>query len=296
MTSIARSALSKVVKALWTIIFIGVTALCAAAQGGTAKPLTIGVIDELYSQTLGERRALNIYLPQGYKPNGTTKYPVIYLLDGGVDEDFIHVTGIVQFDTFPWVARIPPSIVVGIVNMDRRRDFTFPTTVDAERKRNPTSGHSDKFIAFLRDELQPFIQKKYRASGARTLIGESLGGLLATEILLKQPSLFDKYIIVSPSLWWDNGSLLSAPADAIKVNKTAASVYIGIGKEGLAPTETPHVGEVDANVLADKLRNAGDTNLKVIFDYLPNENHATIGHQAVFNAFRSLYPPSKAEQ
>jgi len=287
-----------VFKHLLLIFFVCVFGVLAAAQKPSekVKPLTIGFADELYSRALGEERVVNIYLPDGYKSNDTAKYPVIYLLDGGMDEDFIHVTGIVQFDTFPWVARIPSSIVVGIVNVDRRRDFTFPTTLDAERKRNPTSGHSDKFIAFLKDELQPFIEKKYRGSSSRTLIGESLGGLLATEILFEQPLLFDKYIIVSPSIWWDNGSLLKGSTDALRDRKTPMDVYIGVGKEGLAPTEAPHVGEVDANLLAEKLTKIGNKELRVSFDYLPNENHATIAHQAIFNAFRMLYPPAKAEQ
>jgi hypothetical protein len=65
-------------------------------------------------------------------------------------------------------------------------------------------------------------------------------------------------------------------------------VYIGVGKEGLAPTEQPHVMEVDANLLKEKIENYNNKNLKVYFDYLPGEDHATIGHQAVLNAFRQL--------
>jgi hypothetical protein len=67
-------------------------------------------------------------------------------------------------------------------------------------------------------------------------------------------------------------------------------VYIGVGKEGLTPTKIPRVMEVDANVLADKLRTAGRGAVNVIFDYLPQEDHATIMHQAVFNAFRLIFP------
>ncbi len=62
---------------------------------------------------LGENRILNIYLPEGYKQEDTTKYPVIYLFDGSADEDFIHIVGIVQFNNFEWINRVPKSIVVG---------------------------------------------------------------------------------------------------------------------------------------------------------------------------------------
>ncbi|HEX8459991.1 MAG TPA: alpha/beta hydrolase-fold protein, partial [Segetibacter sp.] len=92
------------------------------------KPFVLGVIDEIQSKELGEKRILNIYLPEGYNAKDTIKYPVIYLLDGSADEDFIHVVGLVQFNSFEWINLVPKSIVVGIATVDRRRDFTFPTT------------------------------------------------------------------------------------------------------------------------------------------------------------------------
>ncbi|MGZ3932828.1 MAG: alpha/beta hydrolase, partial [Bacteroidia bacterium] len=248
-----------------------------------------GVIEELQSVELGEKRILNIYLPEGYNKNDTIKYPVIYLLDGSADEDFIHIAGLVQFNSFPWISRLPPSIVVGIANTDRKRDFTFPSTAEDESKKFPTTGHSQQFIAFIEKELQPFIERNYKTTPSKkTIIGESLGGLLATEILLKKPGLFNKYIIISPSLWWDNGSLLNQTTDRLKEITAKTEIYIGVGKEGLAPTKAPHVMEVEANVLADKLKSAAAKNLSVYFDYLPEENHATIGHQAVLNAFKVL--------
>jgi predicted alpha/beta superfamily hydrolase len=79
--------------------------------------------------------------------------------------------------------------------------------------------------------------------------------LLATEILLKKSSIFNKYIIVSPSLWWDNGSLLNEQSEILlKSFASKTDIYIGIGKEGLTPTKIPRVMEVDANLLADKLK------------------------------------------
>lgn len=257
----------------------------------STKPFVLGVIEEIQSVELGEKRTLNIYLPEGYKQNDTTKYPVIYLLDGSADEDFIHVVGIVQFNNFEWINRVPKSIVVGIASVDRRRDFTYPTTVEADKKRFPTTGHSDKFIAFIEKELQPYIDKKYKTSSSRTIIGQSLGGLLATEILFKKPNLFNKYIIISPSLWWDNGSLLNlAPAILQENYSQQIDIYIGVGKEGLTPTDPPHVMEVDANLLAEKIKSTKSKNVITYFDYLPQEDHATISHQAIFNAFRMLYP------
>ncbi len=252
------------------------------------KDIVLGVADEITSVLLSEKRVLNIYLPEGYSTD-TAHYPVIYLLDGGVDEDFIHTVGLVQFNTFPWVNRIPRSIVVGIANTDRKRDMAFPTTVKSDKEKYPTTGGSDKFIAFLEKELQPYIQKQYRAGGAKMLIGQSLAGLLATEVLFKKPYLFDKYVIISPSLWWDNGSLLKQKMAVPGVAQNT-KIYVGVGKEGPAPSVEPHTMEGDAKQLVEKINGAGNKKVKVYFDYLPDEDHATIEHQAIFNAFRKLYP------
>jgi predicted alpha/beta superfamily hydrolase len=254
------------------------------------KPFVLGVVDEIQSTELSEKRILNIYLPEGYNPNDAVKYPVVYLLDGSANEDFIHITGLYQFNSFEWINRVPKSIIVGIGTVDRRRDFTFPTTITEDAQKYPTTGHSDRFIAFLKTELQPYIDKKYKTSASKTIIGQSLGGLLATEILFKYPELFSEYIIVSPSLWWDNGSLLSYTSEKLKTSTTKLKIYIGVGKEGLTATKIPHVMETDAKLLAEKVKKVKNGSISVYFDYLPQEDHATIMHQAVFNALRLLNP------
>jgi len=284
-----------------TILFLTLM-LCALVAFGqkkgksdqvvTSKPFVLGVIDEIPSKELAEKRILNIYLPEGYNPDDSIKYPVIYLLDGSADEDFIHIAGLVQFYNFEWINQLPKSIVVGIANVDRQRDFTFPSTIKSKIP-TPTAGHSDKFISFIEKELQPYIESKYHGNTNRTIIGQSLGGLLATEILLTKPALFNKYIIISPSLWWDNGSLLGQnPAILTESFTQQTDIYIAVGKEGLTPTEIPRVMEVDANLLADKLKETKSETVNVFFDYLPLENHATIMHKAVMNSFDFLYPAS----
>lgn len=256
----------------------------------TSKPFVLGSIVELQSKVLGEKRVLNVYLPEGYDQGDTINYPVVYLLDGSADEDFIHTVGLFQFNTFSWIDRVPKSIVVGIATVDRRRDFTFPSTIESEKKNYPTTGHSDKFISFLENELKPFINSRYKTNLSAMLIGQSLGGLLATEVLLKKPELFNKYLIISPSIWWDNGSLLNQPIQKIEQLNQRTDVYVAVGKEGLTPSEQPRVMEVDANLLVEKLKGSKNKNVEIIFDYLPDEDHATISHQAIFNGLRMLYP------
>lgn len=110
-------------------------------------------------------------------------YPLIYLLDGSANEDFVHVAGVVQFLTM--IGAIPASIIAGIANVDRKRDFTFATTIAQDKMDYPATGKAAKFMAFIEKELQPFIQKKYKTNTVTTIIGQSLGGLFATEVLLK---------------------------------------------------------------------------------------------------------------
>jgi predicted alpha/beta superfamily hydrolase len=249
-------------------------------QPGGQTVFALGVVDKIQSAELGESRILNIYLPDGYSPDSSKTYPVIYLLDGSDNEDFIHVVGIVQF--LNMIELMPESIVVGIANVDRRRDFTFPTSIEKDKKAYPTTGSSARFISFIEKELEPYIENKYKTSQIKTIIGQSLGGLLATEILLRKPFLFDNYIIVSPSLWWNNESLLTAaPGLLIKSSIKNKQVIISVGAEGKEM-------ENDAKKLSEILRLSGTASLQ--FLYLPNENHLTILHNSVYKSFELLYP------
>lgn len=128
-----------------TTLICLITLLSCRTWAQQPKPISFGEKYEITSTQLSERRTLNIYLPLGYNKADTTKYPVIYLLDGGLDEDFIHVAGLVQFNSFPWVHRVQPSIVVGIVNVDRKRDMSFPTTMKSEKQKYPTAGGSHSY-------------------------------------------------------------------------------------------------------------------------------------------------------
>lgn len=266
-----------------TLTTLALTALISnALQAQTtpgARPFVLGETLEIQSAILSETRPLNVYLPPGYSPDSLKRYPVIYLLDGSADEDFIHIAGLVQFGTFSWINMLPKSIVVGIGNIDRRRDFTFPTRNEQDKKDNPTAGHSARFMDFIEKELQPFVERTYKTDGRRTIIGQSLGGLLATEILFRKPHLFDHYIIVSPSLWWDDQSLLLAEPAAFSGKK---SVYIAVGKEG-------EVMERDAAALHQKLKSYGRTDCDLYFRFFEKQTHADVLHLAVYDAFEQVY-------
>ena len=241
--------------------------------------VSIGEVKKIQSSSLGEERILNIYLPSNYHEDSTARFQVIYLLDGSANEDFLHITGLVDFLSTYGI--IPPSIVVGIANVDRKRDFTFPTTVEQDKKDFPTTGSSEKFIAFIEKELLNWTDKNYRTSSKRVLIGQSLGGLLACEILLKKPALFSDYIIVSPSLWWDNQSLLEKAPSLLqnKINPEL-KICISVGSEG-------DEMEIPARKMHELTKDIYDSQ----FFYLPEENHATILHRSVYRSLEILFKP-----
>ncbi len=251
------------------------------AQKEDRKPLTIGDIRTLHSNILNEDRILNIYLPGKY--DTSKNYPVIYLLDGTMNEDFLHITGLVQF--FNLMFQMPDFIIVGIANVDRRRDFTFHTDLKDLKKSYPTTGHSAEFIQFIKEELQPFISSNYKTNQTRYLVGQSLGGLLATEILLKEPELFTHYLIVSPSLWWDNESLLKNAKGLLgKQPELPLYVFIAVGKG------EDKIMIRDANNLRDILLKSGKKNLALDFKLMTDDNHATILHNAIYEALVKLFP------
>lgn len=251
-----------------------------SAQGGNVKPLTIGEIRTLKSKILNEDRTLNIYFPQNF--DKAKSYPVIYLLDGSLNEDFIHVTGLVQF--FNQMYSMPETIVVGIANIDRKRDFTFHTDLKDLQKDYPTTGHSDKFISFLEKELKPYIENQFKVTD-KYVFGQSLGGLLATEILLKKPELFNNYFIISPSLWWDDESLLKSANQLLtKIPDTKKFIYISVGK-GEHPVMVK-----DAEDLYDVLKKSGKKNWTVEYKMMETDNHATILHRSLYEGLVKLFP------
>jgi len=280
-------------KLLFTIILLFILSFGIAAQTKmpirNSKEFVLGTIHTIHSDILGEDRIINVYLPEEYDQN--KKYPVIYLLDGSADEDFIHIVGIVQFNTFAWVNRMPKSIVIGIANTNRKLNFTAMSKRKSDIKLVPNNGGAADFIAFIEKELQPYVDNTFSTNNSKTIIGQSLAGLLATEILFTKPQLFNKYIIISPSLWWKDGSILKEnPAILNEAYTHPTDIYIGVGKEGSIDGSKDHIMEEDAKKLENKIKHGKSKSVKVVFNYLPEEDHSTVTHQAVFNAFRMLYP------
>ena len=191
-----------------------VTMLNAQTPSSTGKPTERYLSSR---EVAGMTYKLLITLPPGYDPDQGS-YPVLYYLDawmlGGVMHDSHLIAGLLQ--------AIEPVILVGL-SLDgdasdffytRSRDYT-PTRVPPEKlgpkgaAMVPTSGGGRQFFNFVKLELVPFIEANYRANPAdRGILGYSLGGLFAAWVLQKEPTLFKRYGICSPSLNWDDSMVM----------------------------------------------------------------------------------------
>ncbi|HEX8328983.1 MAG TPA: alpha/beta hydrolase-fold protein [Hymenobacter sp.] len=145
---------------------------------------------------MGEKRRINVYLPDGYAESATLRLPVLYMPDGGIKEDFLHVAGLVQVLVGNGTMR--PFILVGIENTERRRDLTGPTTNEEDKKIAPRVGGATAYRAFIRNELMPEVKQRYRTTDETAIVGESLAGLFVVETLLLEPTLFDTYLAFRP--------------------------------------------------------------------------------------------------
>lgn len=217
------------------------------------------------SKILNEKRVINVWNPLEYSQNSL---PVLYMADGGVKEDFPHIANTLA--KLIKAKKIKPIILVGIENTERRRDLTGETQVAKDKKVAPVVGGSTKFRAFISDELIPEINKKYRTTKEKGIIGESLSGLFVMETLMEKPELFDFYIAFDPSLWWNNQYLVkNAQKDLAKIpqNQQKKLWFAGSGTKDISPM---------AMRLAKILETENKPNIIWKYSDEPKEKHNTI--------------------
>jgi predicted alpha/beta superfamily hydrolase len=259
------------------------------AVGGPpgAAPITIGETFTISSTSLGEVRRINVYIPPGSGDSSSAPLPVLYMPDGGMAEDFLHVAGLVQVSVGNGTMR--PFLLVGIENTERRRDMTGPTEVEADRKIAVRVGGSAAFRTFLRTELMPAVKRRYRTTNETAIVGESLAGLFVVETLLLEPDLFDTYIAFDPSLWWNDEHLVKTARQRIgAITGSGTRLYFASSDEpGIVAT---------AQQLAEILRSSAPPGLEWRYEPMPQEQHSTIYHPAALRAFRALFKPPPVRQ
>ena len=256
--------------------------------------ISIGHSELIESKILDEKRWIWIHVPEGGEdPSFTGSYPVLYLLDGGTH--FQSVTGLInQLTTANGNALLPKMIIVAILNTDRIKDLT-PTHVEDR----PTSGGGTHFLDFMEKELMPYIEDKYPVANHKTVVGHSLGGLTVINALVHRPHMFNNYIAIDPSLWYDDQNLLKKSGSLLsKSNLENKGLYVGVantmsGKmeystiKSDTTEESKHIRSIlEFNDLVDHLKGS-DLDFK--WKYYPDDSHGSVPLITEYDALRHLY-------
>lgn len=261
--------------------------LCVIAQNN--ESITIGKKEIIYSKVLSENRKIWIYTPnitsQSVSPD--KRYPVLYLLDG--DAHFFSTVGIIQqLSQANGNGVLPEMILVAIENTNRLRDFV-PS--DDLNKTNP-------FINFLSSELIPYIDKNYNTAPYKLLVGHSLGGLTAIDVLTKFSQLFNAYIAIDPSMWYNNEKFLNNTIDQLpKQNMNGKRLFVGTANSiprGMTISqikndnsfETQHIRSI---FKLDEFLKANTNGLLYAQKYYENERHNAVPLLSEYDGLRFIF-------
>ena len=254
-------------------LFLSVT--CFVSQANSS---TLGDRIEIDSKLLGQERELQILLPESYHAQLSASYPVIYLMDG--DYNFAAVAGMLD-SLANKGQRIPEVILVGISDKgtDSYHKFTTPNGLPTP-KNDKVTGQAKQFLSFLTQEVQPYIEKRYRTSSHKSLVGQSMGGLFVLNALIEQPSAFSNYVAISPSVWLGDNAI---------VNRAKAKLNIQGDKPitlFLALADETRMGLYDFINLLDTNQPA---KLHWSFKQYEDENHNSVGLIALRDSLKALF-------
>jgi predicted alpha/beta superfamily hydrolase len=263
--------------------------------------ISIGKVDSIQSKVLGENRKVWVHVPGGGL-NATTRYPVVYLLDG--DAHFASVVGLIQqLSSVNGNNFCPEMIIVAIPNTDRRRDLT-PTHVDSDppfmdSTSTKSTGGGNNFLSFIEKELIPHIDSLYPTQPYKMLIGHSFGGLTVMNSLINRPKLFNSYICIDPSMWYDHMNFLKTTKKALSTQKyTGTTLYLGIANtmsEGVTlarlPKDTTAMnGHIRSIFELDNHAKATPQNgLRYKSKYYPDDTHSYAPLITEYDALRFIF-------
>ena len=246
--------------------------------------IVIGTRHSFRSDILNEDREYWISLPDSYNEEDSAykTYPILILLDGNVH--FKAVSGMVNYMSSEAYRnrKIPEMIVVGIQNVDRRRDYT-PDKVITVRENN--TGGGEKFLRFLEEELIPELDQEYRTEPYRILFGHSLGGLLATHAYMKEKTLFNSFIAVDPSFGTWDSETMDKKLDSLTEQSFRRFIYIATanwGKRNLRNRDR-HVR------LYEALNSKCKGELPAKLEYFENEDHSSVPIPAFHNGISAIF-------
>ena len=223
---------------------------------------------------------LFIKLPKSYERSPQQHYPVIYLTDALYS--FQVVSGATRYPMNS--GKMAEAIIVGISyekgsKGDTSRVYDY-TPVKSPLWRKDTGG-AEKFIRFIESDVFNYIEKNYRTDpDKRVFVGNSLGGLLGSYILLTKPELFRHYIIGSPSYWFHNKSIFDIAEPLLaKIRGVEANVFIAIGERETKALESQYTMVEDAQDFYELLTKwqevEGNHKIKSKLFVIPHANHQT---------------------
>ncbi|WP_448564659.1 alpha/beta hydrolase-fold protein [Thalassotalea ganghwensis] len=262
-----------------TRIFMLILLILPSLTIAKSNDLTIGQSIKIESKILNETRTIQVHLPRNYESDNK-KYPVLYLTDGPYN--FKHTVGSVDF--LAENGRTPHMIVVGIGNTDRARDLT-PSVLSSKKDKEvfKTAGGADNFLKFFEQELIPYIERNYRTQPYRIFSGHSFGGLFAIHAFLTKPELFNAYIAVSPSLWWDDQRLISLAKDKFSTTDfNGRTLFVTMADEG-ENMITPYENFLNA---AKQSQVKGLTLINKEFD---DEDHGSTGLRSQYFGLKHIW-------
>lgn len=172
----------------------------ADAEG---EPIVVGSLHRIASSVYGKEQSITVRLPRGYADNPERRYPVLFQVDGGPDQDFEQLAGIAAEAELS--TSIEPFILVGVKTDDRYSQLTpgmtrlSPELLKANFGERMKPGGADTFRAYLERDVIPWATARYRTD-RRIISAASLGGLFVLDTFLNRPELFDDYISLTPSL------------------------------------------------------------------------------------------------
>lgn len=264
------------------------------ATTDTTNQIIIGQIDSVYSNILDESRKIWVHVPESARNgSGENKYPVLYLLDG--PDHFYSVTGMIR-QLSKVNSILPEMIIVAIPNTNRDRDMT-PTHVDSIQY---SSGGGDIFLDFVENELIPHIEKTYPAATYRTFVGHSFGGLSVINALIRRPQLFNNYVAIDPSLWWDDQAFLWEADSTLSVNKfEGRALYVGVANtlDAEMKIDAVHLDTTKSSAhirsilqFVKSIDTKEDNGLVFEWKYYNNDTHNSVALIAEYDALRFLFP------
>jgi len=227
----------------------------------------------------------------GNKIKDKGRYPVVYVLDGA--ENFNTVVSITEHMEESGLC--PPMIVVGIVPLDRLSELT----TGSDKELPEVVGNGDKFMAFVEKELITYIDATYPTTTYRTLIGHSLGGLTVINALLDHPQVFNAYVALDASLWWNNKKAVQVAKAVLPTqNYKGKALFMGMANRLERGMDTLSVqrdtsgntGLIRSNLEVIKLLNQyKKTQLRYKYSFYEDDDHPSVRLIGEYDALRFIF-------